>query len=195
MTPSRKAPGRWALVPHGWLWWHQGNRLWLQSSTSSEVSQESQFSLVHKEGLSFRGAWAAQSVEHPTLDFSSGHDPRVVGSSPTSGSVLSMEPAWDSPSLSLPLPFSLLTHTLSLSKLNNNENKIKSFEKHCCNQLWCMVGLAAMGKWSRAGVRPGFKTHCLWVVCCWTSFTQPVWARASCSINCSANNSYTIGLL
>ena len=30
----------------------------------------------------------AQLVEHPTLDFSSGHDPRIVGSSPVSGSTL-----------------------------------------------------------------------------------------------------------
>ena len=40
-----------------------------------------------------RGAWVAQSVERPTLDFGSGHDPRVAGSGPTSGSALSMEPA------------------------------------------------------------------------------------------------------
>ena len=39
----------------------------------------------------YRDAWVAQSVEHPTLDFGSGLDPRVLGSSPTSGSVLSME--------------------------------------------------------------------------------------------------------
>ena len=32
----------------------------------------------------------AQSVEHPTLDFGSGHDPRIVGLSPTSGSVLTV---------------------------------------------------------------------------------------------------------
>ena len=40
-----------------------------------------------------RGARAAQSVELLTLDFRSGRDPRVVGSSPMSGSVLSVEPA------------------------------------------------------------------------------------------------------
>ena len=38
----------------------------------------------------------AQSVEHSTLDFSSGHDPRVVGSSPILGSMLNVEPARDS---------------------------------------------------------------------------------------------------
>ena len=39
------------------------------------------------------GAWVAYSVEHLTLDFGSDHDPRVVGSSPTSGSMLSVKPA------------------------------------------------------------------------------------------------------
>ena len=41
----------------------------------------------------FRGTWVAQSVERPTVDFSSGHDPRVMGLNPISGSVLSVEPA------------------------------------------------------------------------------------------------------
>ena len=40
-----------------------------------------------------RGTWVAQSITHPTLDFGSGRDPRVVGLGPTLGSVLSMEPA------------------------------------------------------------------------------------------------------
>ena len=39
------------------------------------------------------GAWVAQLFECPTLDFSSGHDPRVVGSSPVLGSALSVESA------------------------------------------------------------------------------------------------------
>ena len=39
------------------------------------------------------GTWVAQSVECPTLDSGSGHDPRVVGSSPRLGSPLSVEPA------------------------------------------------------------------------------------------------------
>ena len=37
------------------------------------------------------GAWVAQSAECLTLDFGSGCDPRVMGSSPTSGFVLSVE--------------------------------------------------------------------------------------------------------
>ena len=61
------------------------------------------------------GAWVAQLVKCPTLDFSSGHDLTVVRSSPTLGSMLSMGPAWDplSPSRSAPLFHS---HTLSQNK-------------------------------------------------------------------------------
>ena len=36
----------------------------------------------------YRGAWRAQSVERPTLDFGSGHDPRVMGLSLALGSAL-----------------------------------------------------------------------------------------------------------
>ena len=43
----------------------------------------------------------AQSVEHPPLDVGSGHDPRAEGSSPTSGSMLSVDSL-----LSLALPLS-----------------------------------------------------------------------------------------
>ena len=39
------------------------------------------------------GAWVAQSVMCPTLDFGLGHDLKVVGLSPALGSVLGMEPA------------------------------------------------------------------------------------------------------
>ena len=38
-----------------------------------------------------REAWVTQSVKHLTLDFSSGHDLRFVGSSPASGSVLTVQ--------------------------------------------------------------------------------------------------------
>jgi len=40
-----------------------------------------------------RGAWVAHSVEHLTFGFSSGHDLRVVESSPKWGSTLSQESA------------------------------------------------------------------------------------------------------
>lgn len=54
-------------------------------------------STVHAEhphsGL-WRGVpWMAESVDHPTLDFASSHDPGVVISSPVLGSVLSVGPA------------------------------------------------------------------------------------------------------
>ena len=71
----------------------------------------------------FRGAWVAQSVEHLTLDFGSGHDPRVMGLSPMLGLTVIMEPAWDSLFLSLflsPPAHSLsLSLSLCLSKLTN----------------------------------------------------------------------------
>ena len=55
-----------------------------------------------------------QSVERPTLDFGSGRDPRVVGLSPTLGSMLSVMPAWDSLSLFLLPSLSLSLSLLSL---------------------------------------------------------------------------------
>ena len=39
-----------------------------------------------------KGTRVAQFVKHLTLDFSTGHDLRVVGSSPEMDSVLSMKP-------------------------------------------------------------------------------------------------------
>ena len=62
----------------------------------------------------------AQSVKRPTLDFGLGHDPRVVGWSPESGSTLSVKPADDSLSLfpSTRLPCSrAVSLTLALSKI------------------------------------------------------------------------------
>ena len=59
----------------------------------------------------------AQSVERPTLDFSSGHDLTVRGTEPCiwlqAGRV---EPAWDSLSPSLSLPPPTCAHALSLSQ-------------------------------------------------------------------------------
>ena len=58
------------------------------------------------------GAWVAQSVRRPTLDFGSGHDLTVRGFEP--------EPAWDSlsPDLSLLLPLPG-AHSLGL-KINKH---------------------------------------------------------------------------
>ena len=53
------------------------------------------------EIFSKRDAWVAQLVGHPTFDFSSGHDLTVLGIEPHVGLCTgSVEPAWDSPSLS-----------------------------------------------------------------------------------------------
>ena len=52
-----------------------------------------------------RGAWAAQSVEHPTLDFGSGHDLTVRGTEPPIRlGADSMGPGWESLSGSPSLP-------------------------------------------------------------------------------------------
>lgn len=61
------------------------------------------------KGQRARRAWVAQSVECPTLDFSSGGDLKVLGSRPMPSSALSRESAY----LPLSLPFPLLTHSLS----------------------------------------------------------------------------------
>ena len=66
------------------------------------------------------GAWVAQSVKYPTLGLGSGHDFMVGEFKPCVGlCTASVEPAWDSLSLSLSLCLSilpLLTHTLSQNK-------------------------------------------------------------------------------
>ena len=63
------------------------------------------------------GAWVAQLDGHPTLDFDSGPAPRVMGSSPMSGSVLGMEPALDSLCFSLALcPSPTHAHALFLKR-------------------------------------------------------------------------------
>ena len=79
------------------------------------------------EASIFWSTWGAQSVEQLTHDFSSGHDPWVLGSSPASGPMLSVEPAWDSPSLPLSLPCSC-SLTLSLS-LKRKEKKRRGEER------------------------------------------------------------------
>ena len=54
----------------------------------------------------------AQSVKSLILDFGSGLDPRVVGSSPMSGSMLNTDPAWH-PLSSLSAPPPILSLSLS----------------------------------------------------------------------------------
>ena len=69
------------------------------------------------------GAWVAQSVKHPTLDFGSDHDLTVREFKPLVGLCADgMEPAWDS--LSAP---PLLMHTLSLSL--SLSKRSKTFDK------------------------------------------------------------------
>ena len=60
-----------------------------------------------------------QAVKHPTFGFLSGHDLRVMGSSPASGSRLGMEVAWD---------FSL---SFSLSLFSNPKEPLQSSGGGC----------------------------------------------------------------
>ena len=62
------------------------------------------------------GAWVAQSAEHLTLDFDSGHDLTVRGIELHVGLCADgAEPAWDPLSLSLSAPPYSLAHMFSLS--------------------------------------------------------------------------------
>ena len=63
-----------------------------------------------------RGAWLAQSIKHPTLDFGSGQDLTIRELEPHAGLCTdSMEPVWDSLSLTAPPPFTH-GHALFLSQ-------------------------------------------------------------------------------
>ena len=72
----------------------------------------------------------AQSVRHPILDLSSGHDLQVCEFQPCIGLwAYSAELAWDSLSLPLSLPLPHM-HTVSLSlKINKLSKKAKSCKK------------------------------------------------------------------
>ena len=78
----------------------------------------------------YRGALLAQSVEHLTLNFDPGHDPRVIGQSFVLGSTLSKEPAWDPPSLSLcpspPLTSSPSLYKIKKEKQNKNRKRLNN---------------------------------------------------------------------
>ena len=72
-----------------------------------------------------------QSVKWPTLDFSTGHDLRVLGLSPTSGSTVSRESAGDSLSpLPLPLPLAVRALSPSLKQINLKRKKELMFDGH-----------------------------------------------------------------
>ena len=75
------------------------------------------FSLkINKLEKKKRGAWVAQSLKHPALDFSSGQDLTVHGFMPCVGPYAdSAEPAWDSLPLTLP-PSPARSHCLSENK-------------------------------------------------------------------------------
>jgi len=65
----------------------------LESTRYSPTIDTHTLSLKKKKKEGRGCTWVAQLVKCPTLDFGSGHDLRVVRSSPMSGSTLGMEPA------------------------------------------------------------------------------------------------------
>ena len=73
----------------------------------------------------------AQSVKRLTLGFGSGHDLRAVRSSPTSGSALDTEPAWDSLSLRLSQSLAHSCHFCLSQKIHLNLKKEKRGILHC----------------------------------------------------------------
>ena len=94
----------------------------------------------------FRGAWVAQSVEHLTLDLGSGHGPRIVESSPVSGSILGMEPAWNSFSLSLS------QHLSHLGALSLKKKKKKKSHFSYMEGTWAHLECVENVKWVRQQV-------------------------------------------
>ena len=64
----------------------------------------------------------AQSVKHPTLDFGSGHDLRIVSSSPILGSLLSAESAYDYLPLHLSASPSFILSQINFYKKNHTDS-------------------------------------------------------------------------
>ena len=70
------------------------------------------------------GAWAAESVRHPTLDLGSGHDLTIGEFKPQVRLCTdSAEPAWDSLSLPLSLPLPCSQSLSQNRKINLKEKK------------------------------------------------------------------------
>ena len=79
-------------------------------------------------------------VKHPAFDFGSGHDLRVVESSPVSGSVLDMEPAQDSLSLSLSaLPPHYKRKKFTNFKKDFIYSLMREREREGCINLWSLI--------------------------------------------------------
>ena len=73
----------------------------------------------HLKMVKMWSAWVVWLVEHQSLGFGSGHDPRVMGLSPTSGSSLSTQSACDSLTLRL-FHSSLILFLKKLIKMVNS---------------------------------------------------------------------------
>ena len=108
---AQTGPAQWVMSAHAAnpvLWstptWNSGITYILSPLTGVSETMSSDSTRIFSEGESLAlsdqlqktaswAAWAAQSVERPTLGFGSGRGPGVMGSSPCRVSVLGMEPA------------------------------------------------------------------------------------------------------
>ena len=70
---------------------HEGGRYYRHLVSRDAVKHPTMHRTAQE--LSPNSTWVAQLVKRPIPDFSSGHDLRVLRSSPTLGSVLGLEPA------------------------------------------------------------------------------------------------------
>ena len=75
--------------------------------------------LVSRPHIKNWGIWVAQSVKHPTLGFSSGHDLTVSEFDPVLGAALAVQRLLGIFSLPLSAPLQLVL-SLSLSELNEH---------------------------------------------------------------------------
>ena len=105
------------------LWGKRAGGIWELTVLSTQFCYQPKTALKNSQwGWGGVGTWVAHLVEHLTLDFSSGHDPRVVGSSPLSGSKWSTKPASDSLSPSAPLPQMLSKTKVKIIKISPLKN-------------------------------------------------------------------------
>ena len=80
------------MVKRCWDHWSRGYQSTVRVGILEGVSWKGRSGRKIRKNIG-KGAWVAQSVKHPTLDFSSGHDLTVVRLSPAWGSALREKPA------------------------------------------------------------------------------------------------------
>lgn len=115
-TPRNKNPLQLQSKDNGLVFHETMSCPRFQKNSSSMV-----FDDISARRTRSRGTWVGLLVKSPTLHLSSGHDLRLMRQSPTLGSTLGMQPAWEFCLLFL-CPFPNPSHTCSVSvSLRNNK--------------------------------------------------------------------------